>query len=95
MTRHNHILHTLTPCKIYPNNHVESKATSNICFEVGRGVQHVSVGFKKFFEGLSNPDLTPQKFARGCLMSTQVNFLKITRLIMMGWQPMMHSLTFI
>jgi hypothetical protein len=49
-------------------------------FEVGRGGQHVSVGFKKFSEGLSNPELTPQKFVRGCLMSAHINFLKITRL---------------
>jgi hypothetical protein len=27
ITHHNHILHTLTTCKIYQNNHVESKAT--------------------------------------------------------------------
>ena len=30
----------------------------HIFFEVGRGGQHVSVGFKKFSEGLSNPELT-------------------------------------
>ena len=33
-------------------------------FEVGRNKQHVSVGFKNFFEGLSNPDLAPQNFVR-------------------------------
>ena len=33
-------------------------------------------GSKKFFEGLSNPDPTPQKFVRGCLTSAHVNFLK-------------------
>ena len=49
-----------------------------IFFEDGRGGQHVSVGFKKFSEGLSNLELTPQKFVRGCLTSTYVNFLKNT-----------------
>jgi hypothetical protein len=72
-----------------------SRTQGQYFFEVGWGGQHVSVGFKKFLEGLSNPDLTPQKFVKGCLMSTQVNFLILTRLIMMGWQPMMHPLTFI
>jgi hypothetical protein len=47
---------------------------------------------QKHFEGLPNPDLTPQKFVRGCLTSTHANFSKIIRLIMMGWQPMMHPL---
>ena len=28
MICHNHMLHTLTTCKIYQNNYVESKATS-------------------------------------------------------------------
>jgi hypothetical protein len=71
---------------LWPSGLQECKG--NIFFEVGQGVQHVSVGFKKFFEGLSNPDLTPQKLLRGCLMSTQVNFLKITKLIMMVGNPL-------
>ena len=64
----------------------------HIFFEVGRGGQHVLVRFKKFSKGLSNPEMTPQKFVRGCLTSAHINFLKITRLIMMGRQPMMHIL---
>jgi hypothetical protein len=59
-------------------------------FKVGGDMQHVLVGFKKISEGLSNPDPTPQKFVRGCLTSAHVNFMKITKLILMGWQPMMH-----
>jgi hypothetical protein len=64
----------------------------HIFFEVGWGGQHVSVGFKNISEGLSNPELTPQKFVRGCLTSTHIKLLKITILIMMGRQPMMHIL---
>ena len=45
-------------------------------FEVGRDGQHILIGFRNFFEGLSNPDPTPQKFVRGCLTSAHVNFLK-------------------
>ena len=64
----------------------------HIFFEVGRDGQHVLVGFEKLSKGLFNVELTPQKFVRGCLMSAYVNLLKITRLIVMGWQPMMHIL---
>ena len=32
------------------------------------------------------------KAREGCLTSTYVNFFKITKLIVMGWQPMMHPL---
>jgi hypothetical protein len=39
-----------------------SRMQGQYCFfEVGRDGQHVLVGFKNFFEGLSNPDSTPQK----------------------------------
>jgi hypothetical protein len=31
-------------------------------FEVGPGGQHILVGFINIFKGLSNPNLTPQKF---------------------------------
>ena len=44
----------------------------NIFFEVGRGGQRVSVGFKKLCQGLSILDLTPQKFVNGCLLSGQL-----------------------
>ena len=60
----------------------------HVFFEVGRGGQHVSVGFKNFSEGLSNP----QKFMRGYLTPAHIDFLKITKLIVMGWQLMMHIL---
>ena len=60
--------------------------------KLGRGRQHILVGSKKFFEGVPNLDLTPQKFVSGCLTSAHVSYLKITRLIVMGLQPMMHPL---
>jgi hypothetical protein len=68
------------------------KCKGNLYFEVGCGMQHVLVGFKKFSKGLPNLDLTPQKFVRGWLTSGHVNFLKTSRLIVTGWQPMMHPL---
>ena len=43
-------------------------------FQVGWGMHHVSVGYKNFSKGLSNPDMIPRKFVRGCLMSAHVNF---------------------
>ena len=64
-------------------------------FKVGRGGQHVWVRFKNFSKGLSNPDPTPQKFVRGCLTSAHVDFLEITRLILMGWQPVIHPFAYI
>ena len=65
------------------------KCKVNIFFEVGWGGQHISVGFIYISKGLPNPDLTPQKFVKGCLTPTHVNFLKIAR-------PMViHPLAFI
>jgi hypothetical protein len=52
--------------------------------KLGRaGNIYISVKCINFFKGLSNPDLTPQKFVRGCLTPAHVNFLKIAKPIVM------------